>query len=194
MAFEKYPYTNFHDLNLDWILAEVKRVGEAVDHWGETVLEQSKAYTDDANARLKAEINQSFQTFQNNVNTAIANFENSVNGNLNQLQLQIKEQNKTIDSNLAAAQGYTDLRISQNNNILMDEISKGLIDLKVLNIFTGKYVTVQEMFNYLAAFHLTGAVSIAEIARFSRTVNTVVGYNKTCTEFVIDGRKIFEQG
>ena len=25
MAFEQFPYSNFHDLNLDWIIREVKK-------------------------------------------------------------------------------------------------------------------------------------------------------------------------
>lgn len=26
MAFERFPYTNFHDLNLDWILEKIKEI------------------------------------------------------------------------------------------------------------------------------------------------------------------------
>lgn len=29
--FEKYPYTNFHDLNLDWIITQIKRIDAVVD-------------------------------------------------------------------------------------------------------------------------------------------------------------------
>ena len=47
MAFEQFPYTNFHDLNLDWVLKEVKRVSEAVDKWSTEVLDAAKAYTDE---------------------------------------------------------------------------------------------------------------------------------------------------
>lgn len=28
MAFEQFPYSNFHDLNLDWIISEVKKAIE----------------------------------------------------------------------------------------------------------------------------------------------------------------------
>lgn len=28
MAFEKFPYTNFHGMNLDWILAKLKEIDE----------------------------------------------------------------------------------------------------------------------------------------------------------------------
>ena len=33
-AFEKFPYTNFHDLNLDWFLAEFKKLQDEWDSFG----------------------------------------------------------------------------------------------------------------------------------------------------------------
>lgn len=36
-AFEKFPYTNFHDLNLDWFLAEFKKLQDEWDNFGYTV-------------------------------------------------------------------------------------------------------------------------------------------------------------
>ena len=36
-AFEKFPYTNFHDLNLDWFLTEFKKLQDEWDNFGYTV-------------------------------------------------------------------------------------------------------------------------------------------------------------
>ena len=191
MAFEQFPYTNFHDLNLDWVLKEVKRVSEAVDKWSTEVLDAAKAYTDEKIAAEAERANQANLELKQSVETAIRDFQNVVNGALSGFQEQLTQQNAEIDANLVAARGYTNAQIAQNNEFLMEEISKGLIDLKVLNLFTGKYVTVQEMFDYLSAFHLTGAISVAQIGNAQRTVNTVVGYNATCTDIVINGYHIF---
>ena len=191
MAFEQFPYTNFHDLNLDWVLKEVKRVSQAVDTWSTEVLDAAKAYTDEKVAAEAERANQANLELKQTVETAIRDFQNVVNGALTGFQEQLKQQDAEIDANLVAARGYTNAQIAQNNEFLMDEISKGLIDLKVLNLFTGKYVTVQEMFDYLAAFHLTGAISVAQIGNAQRTVNTVVGYNATCTDIVINGYHVF---
>lgn len=191
MAFEQFPYTNFHDLNLDWVLKEVKRVSEAVDKWSTEVLEAAKSYTDEKIAAEAERANQANLELKQTVETAIRDFQNVVNGALTGFQEQLKQQDAEIEANLVAARGYTNAQIAQNNEFLMDEISKGLIDLKVLNLFTGKYVTVQEMFDYLSAFHMTGAISVAQIANAQRTVNTVVGYNATCTDIVINGYHIF---
>lgn len=191
MAFEQFPYTNFHDLNLNWVLKEVKRVSEAVDKWSTEVLEAAKAYTDEKVAAEAERSNQAYLELKDSVETTIRDFQNVVNGALSGFQEQLKQQDVEIDTNLAAARSYTNTQIAQNNEVLMDEISKGLIDLKVLNLFTGKYVTVQEMLDYLATFHLTGAISVAQIGNSQRTVNTVVGYNATCTDIVINGYHIF---
>lgn len=191
MAFEQFPYTNFHDLNLDWVLKEVKRVSEAVDKWSTEVLDAAKAYTDEKVAAEAERANQANLELKQTVETAIRDFQNVVNGALTGFQEQLKQQDEEIEANLVAARGYTNAQIAQNNEFLMEEISKGLIDLKVLNLFTGKYVTVQEMFDYLSAFHLTGAISVAQIGNAQRTVNTVVGYNATCTDIVINGYHVF---
>lgn len=191
MAFEQFPYTNFHDLNLDWVLKEVKRVSEAVDKWSTEVLDAAKTYTDEQVAAEAERANQANLELKQSVETAIRDFQNVVNGALTGFQEQLKQQDAEIDANLVAARGYTNAQIAQNNEFLMEEISKGLIDLKVLNLFTGKYVTVQEMFDYLSAFHMTGAISVAQIANAQRTVNTVAGYKATCTDIVINGYQIF---
>ena len=191
MAFEQFPYTNFHDLNLDWVLKEVKRVSEAVDKWSIEVLDAAKTYTDVKVAAEAERANQANLELKQTVETAIRDFQNVVNGSISGFQEQLRQQDIEIEANLAAARSYTNSQIAQNNEFLMDEISKGLIDLKVLNLFTGKYVTVQEMFDYLATFHLTGAISVAQINNAQRTVNTVVGYNATCTDIVINGYHIF---
>ena len=191
MAFEQFPYTNFHELNLDWVLNEVKRVSEAVDKWSDEVLAAAKTYTDIKIAAEAERSDQAILELKQSVETAIRDFQNVVNGTLSGFQEQLRQQDMEIDANLVAARGYTNAQIAQNNEFLMEEISKGLIDLKVLNLFTGTYVTVQEMFDYLAAFHLTGAISAAQIANAQRTVTTVVGYNATCTNIVINGYQIF---
>lgn len=191
MAFEQFPYTNFHDLNLDWILKEVDRVRTAVDTWSTEVLDAAKAYTDEKIAAEAERANQANLELKQTVETAIRDFQNVVNSTIAGFQEQLTQQDAEIEANLVAARGYTNAQIAQNNEFLMDEISKGLIDLKVLNLFTGKYVTVQEMFDYLSAFHLTGAISVAQIGNAQRTVNTVVGYNATCTDIVINGYHVF---
>lgn len=40
MAYERFPYTDFHDLNLDWVLSKVKELdGRVNDDIRETIRE-----------------------------------------------------------------------------------------------------------------------------------------------------------
>lgn len=191
MAFEQFPYTNFHDLNLDWVLKEVKRISQAVDTWSVEVLNAAKQYTDEQIEAERERANQANLELKQQVETAIREFQNAVNGTLTGFQQQLAQQDDQIAANLAEAIHYTETRIAANNIYLMDKISEGLVDVRVINVFTGEKVTIQAMFDYLAAFHLTGAISMAQIANANRTVNTVVGYKATCTQMVTNGYQIF---
>ena len=39
---ERFPYTNFHDLNLDWILKQIKEIAEAENAQNENIEELEK--------------------------------------------------------------------------------------------------------------------------------------------------------
>ena len=119
MAFEQFPYTNFHDLNLDWVLKEVKRVSEAVDKWSTEVLDAAKTYTDEKVAAEAERANQANLELKQTVETAIRDFQNVVNGTIAGFQEQLRQQDSEIEANLVAAIGYTNAQIAQNNEYLM---------------------------------------------------------------------------
>lgn len=48
-AFEQFPYSNFHDLNLDWILQIVKATGKTIEELPETVQDAVKKGLEEAN-------------------------------------------------------------------------------------------------------------------------------------------------
>ena len=41
--FEQFPYTNFHELNLDWVLSKLKELDEKVNNIEDRILSQAKA-------------------------------------------------------------------------------------------------------------------------------------------------------
>ena len=46
MYFNKYPYTDFHELNLDWLLKEYKRLKEEIEKIKEEIKELREEETD----------------------------------------------------------------------------------------------------------------------------------------------------
>lgn len=40
-VFEQFPYTNFHELNLDWIIAELKKLDKKVNEDLQEIIQAS---------------------------------------------------------------------------------------------------------------------------------------------------------
>ena len=195
MAFDVFPYSDLHSLNLDWILKQVKQMGEKVDAFSETFLKQANAYTDQKIVEATANLREELDSFEVNITRQQGAFESSVNGAIANINARVEELNEAIQANFLAMQAYTTSAIEQNNIVIFDKIGQGLLDVRVINIFTGEKVTIQQMFDYLANFHLTNAISVSRIGTLQKTINTVISYGtvdgKTCTDLVTNGYAIF---
>ena len=129
--FEQFPYSNFHELNLDWILQKIKELEEKVDSIEDRILKQANAYTDASIAMLLLQ--------------------------------------------------------------LPDIITKNIKNAKVYNLLTGKYVTIQAMFNFLCLFHAPGALTCGDMYAKNNTCTQIINYNKTCQEFITDAKNFVVQ-
>ena len=45
--FNSFPYTNFHEMNLDWVLSKIKELEVLVNNLDESILQKAKEYTDE---------------------------------------------------------------------------------------------------------------------------------------------------
>lgn len=174
---------------------KVNEVITAVNGFENDVLEKANAYTDTKIATEITELKADLEAFKDDLTSQQEGFEQNVNGAIENMNQRIAQFNETIQANYTAMQAYVTNAIEQNNLIIYDRIAEGLVDVRVINIFTGEKVTVQDMFNYLANFHLTNAITVARIAGLQRTVNTVISYgtsqNYTCTDIVTNGYTVF---
>lgn len=186
MIIDKYPYTNMHELNLDWIIRKIRELTEYVETIQGNILEQAKAYTDEELAGYQEQLT----AYQAQVNNRIARFEDTVNNMLTIQDSKIRAFDRKIDDAIIGVNARTDTAIEQNNEYIMEQISQGIIDVKVVNYFTGALVTIQEMFDYLAHFHLNDAISYAELAAASKTYNELIAYNMTYTTLANSGKTI----
>ena len=66
MAFEVFPYSNLHDLNLDWILKQVKTISEYQGSFDQQIAALSQQIV-----TIQSQINAEMQRFQNAVNASI---------------------------------------------------------------------------------------------------------------------------
>ena len=188
--FNKYPYTNYHELNLDYIMEQINSFNKRIDGLSDELVKNANIYTDEKFAEIVNE----FNDFKNYVTVELEKnksdydeFSSYVTNRLILTDNKIKELQKNLDSALASANDYTDRAILFNNEYIIDQTTKALSTVTVLNYFTGERVSIQGMFDYLAQFHLQNAITYEQIESRQKTVNFIVGLNKPVTEFVLNG-------
>ena len=196
MAFNMFPYSNLHELNLDWMLSELKDFSRQLDEFRtrldtirEGILADCKEYTDAAIAEQYGV----FQQQYNELVIQIDQFQSAVNNTLQGFQEQFDDYKEYTTAEVLSAKAYTDVAIEQNNEYLLEEITKQSIGIKVLNPFTGERVPIQNMIDYLADFHMQNAILVNTLVDRNNTVNQMISYNATCTDLAINGATIVSQ-
>ena len=197
----KYPTQNGEMINLDWIISEVKRLNQNLDELEDRVLAAALAATKDyvdgelADIRAEfAELQRQMLEMQNYFDAKVLElqndysaFENYINNQVALLNARINDFDQTIKNDIIGVNALTDLKIQQNNEYILNKVAEGLVNLKVINYFTGEIVTVQDMFNTLAELHLENPITYTELANSAITYNDLAGLNMTYTELAIKG-------
>lgn len=205
--FEQFPYANFHELNLDWILKKIKELDKKVDSIEDRILKEANAYTDQQIAGLRrdfAELEADFAAFKSDINAqfaaytakqdkAFAAYQKLVNAQIDLLEQEIRDARAELKTMLRQANAYTDASMAMLLLQLPDIITKNIKNAKVYNLLTGKYVTIQAMFDFLCLFHAPGALTCTGVFARNNTCTEIQQYNKTCNEFITDARNFIVQ-
>lgn len=205
--FENFPYTNFHELNLDWVIKTMKALDEKVNSIEDRIYNKSKAYTDEQVAILrnefnsledefiafKADVNKMFAAYTAKQDKAFADYKALVDAQIDLLEQEIRDAKAELKTLLAQANAYTDASMQmlmlQIPPIIGDQIKTAL----VYNLLTGKYVTIQAMFDYLCMFHAPDALTCEQMLAKNNTCAQILAYNKTCMEFTTSAKNFVVQ-
>ena len=198
----KYPTQNGEMINLDWIISEVKRLNQNMDELEERVLAAAlaatKEYVDEQMAGIRSDFNdlsdevaslriyfdQKVSQLEGNYNTFVV----AVRNELNTMTRRIEEFEQTVQNEIIAVNALTDLKIEANNEYILEEVARGVVNVKVLNYFTGELVTVQSMFDTLAQLHLDNPITYTELAGSGIDYTALAALNMTYTELAIKGK------
>ncbi len=186
-----YPYTDFHELNLDWLLERLTNVESRIDGIKEEVEKDMKEYVDAQMNPYVVKLNQ----LVNQVNALdskvsktleeyvaeIEAFEKEVNEKITQIQ-------KNIANQIEAVNLLTDTKIEQNNVYIIDRVQKSLGNVvMVTNPFDGSRVTIQQMVDILSAYHITDAITYLTMADRALTYAQFNALNITYTQLLLHG-------
>lgn len=198
----KYPTQNGEMINLDWIISEVKRLNQNMDELEERVLAAAlaatKEYVNEQMAGIRSDFNdlsneiaslriyfdQKVAQLEGNYNTFVV----AVRNELNTMTRRIEEFEQTVQNEIIAVNALTDLKIEANNEFILEEVARGVVNVKVLNYFTGELVTVQSMFDTLAQLHLDNPITYTELAGSGIDYTALAALNMTYTELAIKGK------
>ena len=213
--FDKFPYTNFHELNLDWIIKALKDLDTKVDNLQATITEEAKKYIDqrikefvegplaDMQAditRLEGEFNQleldiqkQFEQFETAQDQLFQKFKREVNDQLNIMRGEIRQAKEELTTIAKGAYEYVDQKCQMFMDMIPELVQQQSLNIKVLNFFTGKYVTIQEMFDTLALLHVQDGISYTNLAARQNTYDDVKNYQRTYIDVTVYGNTIFTQ-
>lgn len=192
----QFPYTNLQNLNIDWVLQQVKKNVDEIASLQEQVsgyLNAANAYTDQKFAEVLQVVNDQLVVFRAELQADYDQFVTQTDNNIQVLQGDFNQLRQDMAAQIEGVNARTDAAIEQNNEYIFEKIGQELIDAKVINYFTGELVTLQEMFDYLAQFHLTNAIDYDTLAGRNNTYDQLVALNITYTQLATDGGALIPQ-
>lgn len=196
--FNTYPYTDFHELNLDWILKKMQELQAQMDELIQKAIDEAKEYAKEYIDEQLADIERDFALLQDNFNVLNTNYHNDfdnlshiVNTFIINTNAEINTLKQYIDDSLTAQDLKMNLLIQQNNEYLLREMESYLNQIKVINFFTGERVTIQDMFNYLAGLHLNDSIDYDTMASRAKTYSQLVLLNINYTNLAMHGNTLY---
>ena len=193
--FNKYPYTDFHELNADFILNRIKNIEEQIATIKEQieaeifewVQAQLKPFEDELNALIKEVEDLSEYTEE-----TLAAYDAKIDAFVLQVNNALASMRADLVASIQAVNDLTDIKIEQNNVYLLNEITRNVGDLfMVQNPFTGEYVTIQTMVDYLSSFHITDGIDYDTMNTRGLTYNQFDALNITYTNLTLHGNTLY---
>ena len=189
----EYPNTDFHELNLDWIIKTVIELQNRVNNIKTEFLSDANNYTDqqisdkigaiqnDVNA-FKIEVNNSLSGF----GYEIERFKNVINAQITIMNSQLELFADRIDTAVQEANNYTTLAIQSNNDYIIEELKKG-VAVEIFNPASGEKQSIQDVVNYLFSLHTTNAITYDELVNKEITYDGLAALNITYEQLAING-------
>ena len=176
------------------LIAKINELVDTVNNIKVDMLDEANAYTDEEIRKMESRVNDAVNSviaLKQEIEKEFDDFKNITEETLNEFSEKIDLLYDHVNDIVYSINARTDLVIKQNNEFIFKEIENNILkNITVLNYFTGANVSVQEMFNYLAMFHLDHAMTYAMLYTKNITVDFLIGKRITYTDLVRNGNTI----
>ena len=205
MVFHNYPYTDFNELNLDWLIQKMKDLDSRIDGLHDELKQELTAeLTVYVNNRLavteakfevlKADVEHELGVIEANFDLLRGQFndlDRTMNDYIDYINGRIQDIQDEITADIAGVNARTDALIASNNEYLLSQMATYLNQIKVINFFTGELVSIQDMFNYLASLHLTDSIDYDTMALRGKTYTELAALNISYTNLAMHGNTLY---
>ena len=202
---DQFPYANFHQLNLDWLLATMKRVQSDIDDvnaWKEAIqegfeavearlviLEKDQAALRTAFSEFTAAIDQKFDDRSNQLNIQFQNLRYELEQRVNDLINQVFEQINLLRAEITAQLEYNKLwveaRLSQFLASLPD-YTQILVDNPVRGYRTTVQVAIDDLYD---VFSRLEGLTAQEYDNAGLTAEAYDGLGLTAAQYDLYGSR-----
>lgn len=187
--YEHWPYANFHELNLDWILEQIRICRDEYQNVQQLVidLEDLKNKYIEVYATV-AQLESDFNKFTNNINNSMEQFETSMTESFNLQAQQIQNDFQALTNQVnAILSGYNDRLIAMD--IKLDNALDNLADsLTMINPFTGEEESMSAVIYQLASFHMEDAITAGEYDSLALTASYYDGLGLTAYQYDVEAK------
>ena len=187
--YEHFPYSNYHELNLDWILTKVNEIQTDIDEinaWKETFSAQINSQISDLITQVNTEFNQLKIDIQNEFTDYRNETDKKFEAQREETDKQFASLTDAVNARLAAFDG----RIADIESKLSD-IENNLPTLvHVTNPFTGMSDSIQNVINALADTQRTDALTASAYDALAKTAAGYDAYKITAVNYDFNGKSI----
>lgn len=190
MAFyDKFPYTNFHELNLDWILTKDRELQTDIDEinaWKETFSAQIKAQI----SNLISEANEEFTRLKADIKKEFTDYRTETDAKFEAQRAETNRQFTSLTDIVNTRLTAFDGRIAGIESKLAD-IENNLPRLvHVTNPFTGQSESIQSVINMLADVQRSDALTASEYDALAKTADGYDAYKITAVNYDFNGKRL----
>lgn len=190
MAFlDKYPYTNYHELNLDWLIETVNEVNETVDYIKEQFSKIEILTKDEINQLIATAIN----TYDDTIKHVI---ESSKQSAIDASKTYTDAQNLIIRDLITSSCAEL-LETSKNYSIDLYNQMKDYVDGKLIDYnfmyspISGKYEDVRNvLIDVITTFHKNNSLTASEYDALQLTASAYDAHNLTAVDYDFNSKTI----